>query len=337
MNGRGHDPSQEGEERQGRRLPSLAALSERFGLLIAWALVTAIFGVLEPRTFLTQANFSTILGSQAVLVVLALGLLPPLTAGDYDLSIAAMLTLSAVTIAHLNVHLHWPIAIAIGVALITGAVVGMVNGLIMTVFEVDSLITTLGTGTVLSGVVLWITHSNTISGVSNTWVNLVVGARPLGVPLEFYYGLALAFLLWYVLEFTALGRRLLVVGRGRTVARLSGYHVPRLRVGAMVSSGIIGAGAGALYVGTLGGADPTSGLTFLLPAFAAAFLGATSIVPGRFNPWGTMVAVYFLVTGITGLVILGMESFVQDLFYGGALVIAVVLSQVARRRAQASS
>ncbi len=105
----------------------------------------------------------------------------------------------------------------------------------------------------------------------------------------------------------------------------------------MVSSGIIGAGAGALYVGTLGGADPTSGLTFLLPAFAAAFLGATSIVPGRFNPWGTMVAVYFLVTGITGLVILGMESFVQDLFYGGALVIAVVLSQVARRRAQASS
>jgi ribose transport system permease protein len=320
-----------------RRLPSLAGLGERFGLLVAWGLVTLVFGVLEPDTFLTQANFSTILGSQAVLVVLALGLLPSLTAGDYDLSIAAMLTLSAVLIAHLDVRLHWPIGLAIGAALAAGVVVGAVNGLVMTVFEVDSLITTLGTGTVLSGIVLWVTHSNTISGVSNGWVNLVVGARFLGVPLEFYYGLALALLLWYVFEFTALGRRLLVVGRGRTVARLSGYHVRRLRVGAMVASSLTGAGAGALYAGTLGGADPTSGLTFLLPAFAAAFLGATSIVPGRFNPWGTMAAVYFLVTGITGLTILGVESFVQDLFYGGALVVAVVLSQLARRRAQASS
>ena len=102
----------------------------------------------------------------------------------------------------------------------------------------------------------------------------------------------------------------------------------------MMASGMIGASAGALYVGTLGGSDPTSGLTFLLPAFAAAFLGATAIVPSRFNPWGSLVAVYFLVSGITGLIILGVESFVQDLFYGGALVIAVVLSQIARRRVQ---
>jgi len=89
-----------------------------------------------------------------------------------------------------------------------------------------------------------------------------------------------------------------------------------------------------LYVGTIGGADPTSGLQFLLPSFAAAFLGATAIVPGRFNPWGSLVAVYFLVTGITGLTLLGVQSFVQNLFYGGALVVAVVLSQIARRRAQ---
>ena len=87
-----------------------------------------------------------------------------------------------------------------------------------------------------------------------------------------------------------------------------------------------------LYVGTTGAADPSSGLTFLLPAFAAAFLGATSINPGRFNPWGTMISVYFLVTGITGLSILGVSTFVQDLFYGGALVIAVTLSQIVRGR-----
>jgi ribose transport system permease protein len=312
----------------------VAAFLERFGLVIAWLVVIAVFGVLEPDTFLTPGNFSTIFGSQAVLVVLTLGLLMPLTAGDYDLSIAGVLTLAAMEIAYLNVNLHWPIALAILAAIAMGALVGLLNGLIMTVFDVDSLITTLGTGTVLSGIVLWISHSNTISGISNGWVDLVIGTRVLGVPLEFYYGLILAVVMWYFFEYTALGRRVLFVGRGRSVSRLSGLHVGRIRVGAMMASGVIGATAGALYVGTLGGADPTSGLTFLLPGFAAAFLGATAIIPGRFNPWGSLVAVYFLVSGITGLIILGVESFVQDLFYGGALVIAVVLSQLARRRVQ---
>jgi ribose transport system permease protein len=138
--------------------------------------------------------------------------------------------------------------------------------------------------------------------------------------------------MFYVFEYTPLGRRLLFVGRGRSVARLSGIRVGRVRWGAMIASGLISALAGILYAGTLGSADPTSGLSFLLPAFAAAFLGATSIMPGRFNPLGAVIAVYFLVTGITGLQILGVQTFVQQLFYGGALVLAVALSQLARRR-----
>ena len=319
----------------GARRPRLSELLERFGLVAAWLIVVIVFGVLEPRTFLTQGNFATIFGSQAVLLVLTLGLLIPLTAGDYDVSIAGVLTLSAMIVATLNVNLGWPIGLGILAALLAGAAIGCVNGCIVTFFDIDPLIVTLGTGTVLSGLVLWISNSNTISGVSQTLVNLVVGQRFLGISLEFYYGLALAVALWYFFEYTALGRRLLFVGRGRSVARLSGLHVQRLRVGAMVASGVISAGAGVLYVGTIGGADPTSGLSFLLPAFAAAFLGATAIVPGRFNPWGSFVAVYFLVTGITGLTLLGVESFVQDVFYGGALVLAVVLSQIARRRSRA--
>jgi ribose transport system permease protein len=319
----------------GARRPRLSALLERFGLVAAWLVVVIVFGVLEPRTFLTQGNFATIFGSQAVLLVLTLGLLIPLTAGDYDVSIAGVLTLSAMIVATLNVNLGWPIGWAIVVALLVGAAIGCVNGCLVTFFDIDPLIVTLGMGTVLSGGVLWISNSNTISGVSQTLVNLVVGRRFLGISLEFYYGLALAMVLWYVFEYTALGRRLLFVGRGRSVSRLSGLRVQRLRVGAMVASGVISAGAGVLYVGTIGGADPTSGLSFLLPAFAAAFLGTTAIVPGRFNPWGSFVAVYFLVTGITGLTLLGVESFVQDVFYGGALVLAVVLSQIARRRSRA--
>jgi ribose transport system permease protein len=160
----------------------------------------------------------------------------------------------------------------------------------------------------------------------------VIVHRFLGVPLGFYYALILCAAIWYVLSYATVGRRLLFVGRGREVARLSGIAIDRVRLGGFVASGLMGAIAGVLYVGTTGAADPSSGLTFLLPAFAAAFLGATTINPGRFNPWGTMISVYFLVTGITGLSILGVSTFVQDLFYGGALVIAVTLSQIVRGR-----
>jgi ribose transport system permease protein len=139
-------------------------------------------------------------------------------------------------------------------------------------------------------------------------------------------------LIWYVFDFTPAGRRLLIVGRDRNVARLSGLRVTRTRIGALMAAGVIASFAGVLSAGTSGGADPTSGTALLLPAFAAAFLGATTIQPGRFNPWGSFIAVYFLATGIAGFQILGVQSFVQNLFYGGALVVAVALSQLARRR-----
>jgi ribose transport system permease protein len=320
------------------RSRSLAAdLLERYALLLVWVAVIVVFGILRPDTFLTTSNFSTIFGSQAILVVLTLALLPPLTAGDYDLSVAATLTLSSMTLAILNVNHGWSIGAAIAAALAVGLLIGIINGALVVLLGIDSLIVTLGTSTFLAGVVLWVSNSLTISGVSQSLIDVVVINRFLGVPLAFYYGIAVGLVMFYVFEYMPIGRRLLFVGRGRSVARLSGIRVVRLRWGAFMASGLISAFAGVLYVGTLGSADPTSGLSFLLPAFAAAFLGATTIMPGRFNPLGSIAAVYFLVTGITGLQLLGVQTFVQQLFYGGALVLAVALSQLARRRDAAAA
>jgi ribose transport system permease protein len=305
---------------------------ERFALVLVWAAIIVVFGVLRPESFLTWSNFSTILGSQAVIVIIALGLVVPLTSGDYDLSIASNLTLAGTVLALLNARWGVPIAWSILAALAVGGLVGFVNGFFVIYFRINSLIVTLGVGTFIHGITLWLGNQQTISGVSEGLVNAVIVTRLLGVPLGFYYALALCAAIWYVLSYTALGRRMLFVGRGREVARLSGIRVDRVRWGCLVASGIIGGMAGVIYVGTTAAADPSSGLTFLLPAFAAAFLGATSVNPGRFNPWGAMIAVYFLVTGITGLSILGVSTFVQDLFYGGALVIAVTLSQMVRGR-----
>jgi ribose transport system permease protein len=310
-------------------------LAQRLALPAALVGVFALFGAIEPGTFLTSVNVQNILGSQAVLVVVTMGLLLPLTAGEYDLSIAAVLTLSSVVVALLNVQQGWPVGWAGLTAVAVGAAAGFINGALVVRLDASSLVITLGSGTFISGLALWISNSQTIDGVSHSLVDPVSTWKLLGIPLAFFYGLALCVATWYVLGFTATGRRLLFTGRGRRVARLAGIRVGRARLGVFVASGAISAIAGVLYTGTNGGADPSSGASFLLPAFAAAFLGATSVEPGRFNAWGSFIAVYFLASGVTGLQLLGVASFVQQLFYGGALILAVAISRIAGGKAAA--
>jgi ribose transport system permease protein len=331
-----HVPAKDGateSQATARRRPRPSGQTlEALALPIAWVAVVIVFGILKPETFLTSANLSSILASQAVLVVVTLALIIPLTAGDYDLSVASVVGLSAMLVAILNVNLGWPVGLALLAALAAGLAVGLINGALVVLLQIDSLIVTLGMSTFVTGIVLWISGSNTVSGVSQNLVSPIIVWRLASVPLEFYYALAVAVVVWYVFRYTPTGKRVLVVGRGREVARLSGIRVGAVRWGSLACSAAIAAFGGILYAGTSGAAGPSSGLELLLPAFAAAFLGATTIQPGRFNAWGTLIAVYFLVTGITGLQLMGAESYVQNLFYGAALVLGVAFSQVVRRR-----
>jgi len=310
----------------------LSRFVERIALLFVWALLIALFGAIMPASFLNWGNFSIMFASYAPAALLALAIIVPLTAGDYDLSVGATLTLSSGLIGVLNVWRGVPIDLAIALAISAGILVGAINAFFIIYFRIPSLVVTLGTTSLMTGIVQWMTNSSTIGGIDEALVNAVVGVRIGGIPLAFYYALIAVVAMWYVFDYTPLGRRLLFVGRGREVARLNGVAVDRVRSGALVASGALAAAAGVVYAGVLGSADPYSGLNFLLPAFAAAFLGATTILPGRFNPWGALVAVYFLATGITGLTMLGIPLWVTNVFNGGALILAVTISQLTRGR-----
>lgn len=302
----------------------------RWGLLVAWAIVIVVFGVLRPDTFLTGANFSTIFGSQAVLVILAIALLIPLTTGEYDLSVAGTLGMGLILTQWLSAEHGWSLGPAVCVALLAGVVVGFVNAFFIIKVGVESLIVTLGMGTLLTGIGFALTET-TVVGPS-TFLPEAVRNHFLGIPLAFYYGLALTVLAWYVYARTPLGRYLYFVGSGRDVARLSGIKVDTLRAGGLVAAGLISAFAGVVLAGVLGSSSPSVSDSFLLPAFAAVFLGATAVTPGRFNPWGTFIGVYFLITGITGLELLGLVGWIEQVFYGAALIIAVALSRLAAGR-----
>ncbi|MFB2586830.1 ABC transporter permease [Herbiconiux liukaitaii] len=312
--------------------------TERFALLGAWVVIVVVFSILLPQSYFTLGNLQNIFGSQSVLLILALGLLFPLTAGEFDLSGASTMSLSAMTIAVLNAQLDVPLIPAILAGLGVGVLVGVVNGLLTVGFRIDSFIVTLGTSTLMIGLIQWMSNASSVTGIDPALVQATVGWRGfLGLPLAFVYGLVATVIVLIILTTTPVGRRLLFVGTGRAVAELSGLNVRRLRVGAFVASGLTAAVAGAVYAGTLGGADPSSGQSFLLPAFAACYLGATAIVPGRFNAIGTFIAVYFLFSGVVGLQMLGAQNYVQQLFYGGALIVAVAVSQTIRRHAVKSA
>ncbi|MEM6763116.1 MAG: ABC transporter permease [Pseudomonadota bacterium] len=305
---------------------------ERFGLLIAWGALIVGLGIFKPDQMFAWNSYATMLGSNAMIVVLTLALLIPLTAGDFDLSVAATMGLSSMIIAVVNVTLGLPIGLSILAALAAGAAVGAFNAFFVLFFGIHSLIVTLGSGYFVAGLILWVSDGTTIAGVSMELIRGVILTRILGIPIGFYYALIATIVLWYVFQHTAAGRRLLFVGRGREVARLSGVNVVKARAWSFVAAGVVAAFAGVLYTGMRGAADPTSALAFLLPAFAAAFLGSTTLYPGRFNAPGAFVAVFFLSTGIMGLNFLGVDSFVQNLFYGGGLIVAVAISQLIRQR-----
>jgi ribose transport system permease protein len=325
-----HQQSETGGHGTGRLAAGLGQQLERWALLIIWVGEIALFGVLRPELFLTTGTFQAIFGTEVVLLIASLALLIPLTIGEFDLSVAGTLGIAYVLMGSLNINHGWPLFWAIAAALLAGALVGLVNAFFVVVADVQSIVVTLGTGTVLGGLGYKLLEGPTV-GLSQGFVD-VVTHRIAGLPLSFYAGLTLTAIVWYVFAFTPLGRYLFFVGANRSVSRLSGIRVDTIRTGAFVAAGVVSAFAGVVLAGSTGAADSSTGGAFLLPVFAAAFLGATTVTPGRFNAWGTFIAVYFLATGVTGLQLVGLTGWAEQVFYGSVLVLAVTFSRLAGKQ-----
>ena len=333
-------PAPVDEARQEERGPDRSGSSslwrvglQRYAILIVFAVMIAVFGIDLPKTFLSIGNLSNILGLQAPLFILVMAVLLPTVVGDFvDLSLGSSLGLSAMTLAVLNVQHHTNVFVACLAGVGAALVVGLVNVFFVVYFDNDPFIVTLGTMTIVQGVTYIISGSNSIGIVSTNLSNWIFTNEFLSIPLEFYYGLAIFLVVWYVLSFTPTGQRALVIGQSREVARLSGVRVNRQRSWAYILGAGVAALAGIAYAGSNGTVDPTAGSALILPAFAAVFLGATAIKPGRINALGALIAVYFLSTGTAGLELLGAQTYDQQIFYGTALVAAVTIPKVNRER-----
>ncbi len=305
----------------------------RFGLVIALLVILAVFSAIKPSTYFTSLNFETIATNQAPTLLLALAVLLPLIAGEFDLSVASNFGFCQLLVAGLIIKsgLGWGLAVI--VTLGVGALIGLINGILIAVVRINSFIATLGMATILDGVTTQYSGGEIIQG-NFPHAFLKIGSIQILGSLSIFvvYALVVSLILWIGLSYLPSGRHLYATGGARNAAQLLGLRTRYLIVGAFVLCGVIAAITGIVTASQLTSGQPSLGASYLLPAYAGAFLGATTVNPGQFNIWGTVIGAFLLGAGVTGLQQIGIASYVQDYFNGGALLIAVAASGFVTRR-----
>ncbi len=305
---------------------------DRVGAVYVWLGIIVLFSLWVPETFPNLATAKQILNANAITALAAMSITIPLAARVFDLSFAGVMTLTGVAVAHLIAKDGVPVVPAIALALAIGVGIGAINAVVVVVMRIDSFIATLATGSLIAALITMVTNEVPITDAKLGEGFAKIGQTSIdGVTLGVLYCAVVAVAIWYLLEHTATGRRLYATGFNPDAARLAGVRTDRLRFLSLVASGGLAGATGIVLASTLGSGSPSAGTPYLLPAFAAAFLGATQLKHGRFNAGGTIIAVLLLGTGVTGLALANAPQWAGDMFVGVVLIAALALTGLQRR------
>ena len=317
------------ESAPARRRPAWVGLLSvrRLSAVYLWVFFIILFGVITPDTFLTETTVRLVFRSGVITCVLALAFLVPLTAGAYDLSVGAVMSLALGLMVYMSIHTGIPVGVAALIVVAVSAACGAASGFIIVRLHVNSFIATLAVSQLLLGAVLLLSNNTQLVGkLPQSWSDL--GNNDLlGIPIVVYFLLSLSLVLWYVLEFTRVGRYMFATGGNPDAARLAGVPTDRVIWSVFIASGTIGGLAGVIFSMHSGLYSSSIGPGYLFPAVAAVFLGASQL-SRRPNVWGTLIAYFALAFGIQGLVLSASSASVwsQPLFQGVSLIIAVALA-----------
>lgn len=310
-----------------------AELLHQWGLLLVLVAAVAFFSIRLPDTFLQWSTFHDLIAGQAPSLVLALACVMVLVVGEFDLSLGATFGITQYIALHLMITSGLPVVAAILFALLLGGLIGLVNVALIVGAKVNSFIATIGVQTALIGLTTLVSNGNQpIFAGAPASFTAIGNTQVLSIPLSVWIALFFAGLLWVVLDYTSFGRTMRATGANRVAARLSGLRTTRALVIALLGAAVLAAFAGLLDTSRTGTSDSTSGPMYLLPAYAAAFLGATGSKSSTYGIPGTIQAILLVAVGVTGLQLLGAASWVTNFFNGVVLLIAVLLSQLARKR-----
>lgn len=307
----------------------------RYATIIGLLVMIAAFAVLSPRAFPTLNNFTNVLNQASLTMIIAAGLTLAVVVGELDLSVGFAASLHGILVTGLIVSNGLPIPLAILIVLCAGALIGLVNGLIVTKIKVNSVIATLGVGTILTGLAFaYSAGVPIVSGVPEAFLQLSLGRWLFGIPNNIVIMALVVGGLWVLVERSALGQEIQAVGGNPAAARLAGIDVDRIKILGFVISGVCAALTGILLASRLGSGTASAADSYLLTAFAAVFLGSATLRDGEFHILGTLIGALIIAFGFNGLNIFGAPTFSQYVLQGAILILAVGLSSLGRSIAE---
>lgn len=303
-----------------------AGLIQKLGPFLAFVLLFAVVAVLNP-SFIEPLNLLNLLRQISINALIAFGMTFVILTGGIDLSVGSILALSSALMAGMIVSGVDPI-LSICITALLGALMGAVNGLLITKGKVAPFIATLATMTIYRGLTLVYTDGNPITGLGDHYSFQLFGRGYFfGIPVPAVTMLITFFILWFILHKTSFGRKTYAIGGNETAAFVSGIKVDRVKCLIYSLAGMMAAISGAILTSRLNSAQPTAGTAYEMDAIAAVVLGGTSLAGGKGRIFGTLVGALIIGTLNNGLNLLGVSSFYQQVVKGIVILIAVLIDR----------
>jgi ribose transport system permease protein len=308
----------------GLRRAADAVSYRNIGAVYVWVLIIVVFAIWKPGLFFHTQTAKTILNQYSITALAALSIVVPLSAGIFDLSIGSTMGLAGIFAGWLFTHTSINAGVIFVIVMVFSLLIGLFNSLVVVFLRIDSFIGTLATGAILAAVTLAISGDQTFTARINQGFAHTASAGVGGVQIPVLYVALIMLAIGYFLEQTPSGRFSYATGYNPEAARLVGVRIDRLRMLSLLISSSVAGFAGLILTARIQAADPSNGPDYLIPAFSAAFLGATQFRHGRFNPWGTIVAVFMIGTGSVGLLLAEpSKTWAPQVFQGAVLIAAV--------------
>ena len=310
------------------------------GLVFAIIIVIVVFTLLsKPNTFLTLTNALGIMRSMSTLAIVGLGLTLVIVVGEIDLSIGYMYGLAATVCAVSWINWGWPIWLAILFALACAALVGTINGFLVTVVKIPSFIVTLGMGQLIFGMTLLTSNTANLNpayptggkpvppGEIDWFFGLSNQDLPFGIPMQGLWMIGIAIVVGFVLARTLFGFRLKAIGGNPLAAELARLPIRKYKFAAFMTCSMLAATAAILDFSFIGSTQPNAGVSLTFPVFAAVIIGGASLAGGRGSAIGTLSGALLLAVIGNGLALLSVGSYLSQFAYGGVTIAAVVVDR----------
>ncbi len=309
-------------------------------ILAILVLISVIISIANP-SFLSLENFLDILKSNLVLAIMSLGMLMVLLTGGIDVSVASIITAVTVIMGYSLVHWSSNLIVTIIVATAAGTFMGLINGLLIAKLKIPPIVATLGTMSIILGLILYITNGTWITGIPVSFINFgrmnllsftTAGGTKIGLPIQVLFLIPAIAGTWFVLKKTVVGRGIYAIGGNSESAERMGFKPERILIFVYSFEGFLIGVAAVVHTSIMRQVDPNAFAGFEMQVIAAVVLGGASILGGYGSVLGTMIGVALFCVINNGLILMHIPVFWQKIVVGLIIIGSISFDMIQKRR-----